>query len=229
MRRWMKVLVLAGLFAVLLCGSALAAETVEGSGFYNVGTNTGVKVAAAAANGTVEKVSANVNGGTDYETFYKGSDKLEVSVSGTQAGKQYLVMLVAGNSVPTADSQIYYIDQLEAAENTVPFTVLPKLPATTGALTLFVTSDDSDFGMKSVALGYAVNGTYDTAPYRLGYVDNDDRITATDAQWTLQIAVQKREATATQLLAANVDGDAKVTATDAQWILQAAVQKRVLN
>lgn len=162
MRRGVRFLLLTAVFAALLCGSALAAETVSGAGFYNIGTDPGVKVepTTSSPTGKVETISANVDGGSDYETFYKGSDKLAVTCSGTAPGQQYMVMLVQG-SLPAEADQIYYIDQKEAAGNSVSFDVYPMLPASGATqMTLYITSDDPDFTMKSVSLGYAANGTY---------------------------------------------------------------------
>ena len=64
-------------------------------------------------------------------------------------------------------------------------------------------------------------------PYTLGNVDMDEqnKITATDALLALQAAVGKVELTDLQKLAAEVDGQENITATDALLILQYSVGK----
>lgn len=58
-----------------------------------------------------------------------------------------------------------------------------------------------------------------------GDVDNDYRITTTDARLVLQHAVGKTELKDRFLALANVDGNGKVDTADARMILQCAVGK----
>lgn len=225
MKKVWRMLLLAGVFTVLLCVSALAADTVTGSGFYDIGTATNVKVEPKASSGTVTKTSADVNLDGKYETFYAGSDKLTVTYSGTVAeGDQFVVMLVTGSGLPTTANTICYIDQKVGGSGNLVFDVYPKLPATTGEMTLYITSNRGDFSMIAISLNYAANGTYEVAPYTLGDVDDDGLFTAADAMCALQMAVGLgADWTANQRLAANVDGDTIITAADSMKILQRSV------
>ena len=56
-------------------------------------------------------------------------------------------------------------------------------------------------------------------------MDEENKITATDALLALQAAVGKVELTDLQKLAAEVDGQENITATDALLILQYSVGK----
>lgn len=61
-----------------------------------------------------------------------------------------------------------------------------------------------------------------TPRYTLGDVNNDSKITAVDARWTLQAASGIRNLSDVEALAADVNGDNRITAVDARWILQNA-------
>lgn len=225
MKKVWRMLLLAGVFTVLLCVSALAADTVTGSGFYDIGTATNVKVEPKASSGTVTKTSADVNLDGKYETFYAGSDKLTVTYSGTVAeGDQFVVMLVTGSGLPTTANTICYIDQKVGASGNLVFDVYPKLPATTGEMTLYITSNRGDFSMIAISLNYAANGTYDVAPYTLGDVNNDGLIDPNDALLVLQYNAELISLDSTQQSAANVTfpwkGDSTIDPNDALRILQ---------
>lgn len=221
MKKVWRMLLLAGVFTVLLCVSAMAADTVTSSGFYDIGTATNVKVEPKASSGEVTKTSADVNLDGKYETFYAGSDKLTVTYSGTVAeGDQFVVMLVTGEGLPTAANTICYIDQKAGGTGNVEFDVYPMLPATTGKMTLYITSDREGFGKVEVPLNYAVSGTYAVAPYVLGDVNADGAIDSQDASKVLRFFVQLETPTATQKLAADVTKDGSADSQDASKILR---------
>ena len=225
MKKVWRMLLLAGVFTVLLCVSALAADTVTGSGFYNIGTAANVKVEPKASSGTVTKTSADVNLDGKYETFYAGSDKLTVTYSGTVAeGDQFVVMLVTGSGLPTTANTICYIDQKVGASGNLVFDVYPKLPTTTGEMTLYITSNRGDFSMIAISLNYAVNGTYDVAPYTLGDINNDKNINAFDATLVLKHSVKLIVLDEVQKQAADVNLDTNVNAYDATGILKKSVK-----
>lgn len=60
---------------------------------------------------------------------------------------------------------------------------------------------------------------------RLGDVDDNGKVNATDARLTLQYSVKKITFTTEQMQAADVDGNGTVNTTDARLILQRAVEK----
>ena len=65
--------------------------------------------------------------------------------------------------------------------------------------------------------------TYVNPPYTLGDVDNDGRITISDALMTMRYAMGTAALTDTQILAADFDGNGTVSITDATMILRAAM------
>ena len=236
MKKVWRMLLLAGVFTVLLCVSALAAGTASENleaGFY-MGKSEGMTITPVAT-GDTKTIEV---GGTGY-TYYQGSEKMEVS-SGATAGNQYLVMLVTGTfeKVPTANNTIIYVNQKAATGSTVTFGKAGSdyvFPDLTGLgkdedqlLTLLITSNDGT-AMKKTTLYYSTGGDYDVKQYKLGDVNEDTKITATDALWVLQAAAGNRTLVGGAKSAADVNLDTKITATDALWILQTAAGNRVLG
>lgn len=224
MRKGLRVLLLGAVFTVLLCTSALAVDSAKG-----IVTDT-LKPADEVTNVALEAQKADgtpVTGGTassDGKSVLADTEKVGMTVSNTTDGNQYLAFVLKdGSGVPTA-SNIVYIDQVQASGTSANFNLYPSSLASGTKYHIYLSSNETTGGnLKEV-------GSFEYyAPYKLGYVDDDDKITATDAQWILQMVVQKRAATDTQRLAADVDGDQKLTATDAQWLLQVVVQKRTLS
>lgn len=234
MKKVWRMLLLAGVFTVLLCVSALAAGTERqelGAGFY-MGKSTGMTIKPV----TTAETKTIVVGGTDY-SYYQGSEKMEVSSAAT-AGNQYLVMLVTGTfeDVPTKDNKIIYVNQKAATGSTVTFgeaskdVVYPNL-AELGQdepLTLLITSNDGT-AMKKTTLYYSTGGTYDVKQYKLGDVNGDNKLSATDALWTLEAVAHQRTLETNAGLAADANKDGKLSATDALFILEAVAQIRPLS
>lgn len=227
MKKIVKATLLAAALTALLCVCAMA-ETVTGSGFYGIGSASGVTITPQDASGAkVSAQSANVDGVAGYENFYPGSVKLEVTLAGEfAAGENYAVFLMEGSdTVPTISKAIYYINQTTVtSETSITFDVFPMDIGGKKDLTLYITSDKIGFETVVVHLGYVPNGTYELAPYVLGDVNADGKITPDDALLTLQFNAELITLTSTQQSAANVtavlNGDTKIDPIDALRILQ---------
>lgn len=233
MKKVWRMLLLAGVFTVLLCVSALAAGTESqelGAGFY-MGKSEGMTITPVATGET----KTIVVGGTDY-SYYQGSEKMEVS-SSANAGNQYLVMLVTDTfaEVPTASNTIIYVNQKAATGDTVTFGkagsdyVFPNLDGLAEdedqLLTLLITSNDGT-AMKKTTLYYSTGGSYDVKQYTLGDVDENGDITPADALEVLKHAVGKITLAGNQYLAADVvKSDGGITVMDALEILKYSVGK----
>lgn len=235
MKKVWRMLLLAGVFTVLLCVSAMAegtaSENLEAGFYMEKSTAMTIKPVTTAETKTI------VVGGTDY-TYYQGSEKMEVSSSAT-AGNQYLVMLVTGTfeDVPTAENTIIYVNQKAATGSTVTFGeasndyVYPNLAGLgqDEPLTLLITSNDGS-AMKKTTLYYsAKGGSYDVKQYTLGDVNEDNKLSATDALWTLEAVAHQRTLETNASLAADANKDGKLSATDALFILEAVAQIRPLS
>ena len=222
MKRSWKILLLAGIFGVLLCSGALAADT---EGMYDVTgvtprTGTGVAVTGEAA--TIDGAE---------ETLYAGAEKVTLTYDGAQDGSYYLVMALNDATALPTESNIAYIDQKTADGGTVTFDVYPGKLEAGKTYTVYLTSNDGvlDTMTEKGSFRYYV-------PYTLGDVDSNGKWTANDALYTLQIAVNRTtiriagsdvEVTEAMRASADVDVNGKVTANDALKILQKAVGKDV--
>lgn len=225
MRKYLRMLLLAAVFTALLCGSALAAGEASGikAGTLQEGKASNVTLKAEDANKSeVAEGSATTDQATN---VLPNTVQVGMNVTDAKSGKQYLAVVLKDNSgAPTVDN-IVYIDQVGCTTaGSAEFHLYPSSLSSGTTYHIFLSSDEETGG----ALTEVGNFDY-YAPYKLGCVDPDDEITATDAQWVLQMVAQRREASEMQKLAADVDKDGDVTATDAQWLLQVVAQKRTLE
>lgn len=215
----MKKYLRAALFLVsaiaLMSVTALAAD---GGGIYNVqlveGYKDTVTVTPQTTEGTATASPVTVDN-TTYNDFYEGAVKVEVTYSRVTSGKYYLVLaLNDGTAVPTA-SNIVYIDQ---DTGKAEFTVYPSSLESGKTYGIYLSSNDGTLSSLTKVASFQYY-----MPYTLGDINDDGKFTATDALFTLQMAVGKGTWTDNQRLAANVNKDAKITATDSLYILQRAV------
>ena len=222
MKRLLRSLLLGAILSALLCVGALAAdsEPVKG-GIYNIkSSNVTLTPNTEATKDTVD--------GTEYTDYYADAVKFDVKASELTEGQQYLLLVLKGEGVPTAEN-IAYIDQAAAQNGSVDFTAYPK-ELTKGTYHVYLVGGGTAFADSQVA-----SFEYDKK-YTLGDVDDDGKWTANDALYTMQIAVNRTslridnidvKVTNIMKTAANVDKDAFVTANDALLILQKAVGKDV--
>ena len=218
MKKIVKATLLAAALTALLCVCAMA-ETVTGSGFYGIGSASGVTITPQDKDGNaVASQVADVDDSkTGDETVYPGSVKLEVTLAGEfAAGENYVVFLMEGTAAPTKSDAIYYINQTTVtSETSITFDVYPMDIGGKKDLTLYITSDKSGFTTIQIPVSYHV-------PYTLGDVNADGGYNSIDALMALQIAAELVEPTGNQKLAADVTGDGLVNSIDALKILQYA-------
>lgn len=200
------------LAVMLLTTAALAAGTQTTPVVYGLSVDSGYSVSFKTADGSAAGTATGIVGGST-GTVYKDAAKLELSFTGTP-GEQYAVFLLKDSTVPTQGS-IKYIDQTEGSN--VKFTVYPYDLGETGIYGLYVSS--TNMGYTKVA-EFSVTDSWEEAPYTLGDVDMDGRITAADASLVLQGVAKQITLTDTQLSAAKVNDGLLLTAADASLILQ---------
>lgn len=213
MRKWMRILLLAGLFAVLLGTSALAVET----GMQGVKAETGYSLAPKTADS--QTVTPGMGNGA---TFHKDAVRVELTVKNTP-DNEYLVFMLEEGETPTAaptETNIVYIDQKSGTGSSVVFDLYPSRLTVGKTYNIYVSSTNKGLAM---AGSFVYETADDYKAYTPGDVTGDGNVYADDALQTLKFAVGTETPTATQALAANVDGDEKVTATDALKILKVAV------
>jgi hypothetical protein len=104
---------------------------------------------------------------------------------------------------------------------TVNFKLLGSMGAKT---TLTLTESEFNDGENIVELLF-LSGSLEVG-VKYGDVNNDGKVSAIDATYTLRAAVGLRTLDAQQVIAADVNGDGKVSAIDATYILRFAVGLR---
>lgn len=220
MKRLLRSLLLGAILSALLCVGALAAdsEPVKG-GIYNIkSSNVTLKPNTEATTDTVD--------GTEYTDYYANAVKFDVKAEKLAENQQYLLLVLKGGAdgsapgVPTADN-IAYIDQMAATTTGVDFTAYPK-ELTKGKYYVYLVGGGTAFNSANPAATFQ----YDKK-YKLGDVDENNRITTSDAVEILQSIVGKKTLTETQRFAADVDGNNSITAGDAVYILQFIVGKSI--
>ena len=211
MKRLLRSLLLAAILSALLCVGALAAESepVKG-GIYNISVDTNVtlKPNTEATTDTVD--------GTEYTDYYANAVKFDVKAENLTENQQYLLMVLKGEGVPTADN-IAYIDQMAATETGVSFTAYPK-ELTKGKYYVYLVGGGTAFNAAKPDATFQ----YDKK-YTLGDVNEDGAINSGDAMLVLQHSVRLFTLSARQQLAADVNMNNKIESGDAMQILQYSV------
>ncbi len=218
MKRLLRSLLLGAILSALLCVGVLAAdsESVKG-GIYNISENTDVTLTPKDASGSSIPAGTDTSISGDY---YANAVKFEVKAEKLAENQQYLLLVLKGEGVPTAEN-IAYIDQMAATTTGVDFTAYPK-ELTKGKYYVYLVGGGTAFNSANPAATFQ----YDKK-YKLGDVDENNRITTSDAVEILQSIVGKKTLTETQRLAADVDGNNSITAGDAVYILQFIVGKSI--
>lgn len=207
-------LLLAGvvLAAALSIGALAADEPVKG-GIYNI-SGTGATLTPQTEDETAIPVGKDGN----TEGYYANAVRMGVKATGLESGKQYLLLVLSGESAPTEDN-IAYIDQAAAgADGSISFNAYPSA-LTTGTYRVYIVG-----GSRAFSAGPAATFQVDQK-YTLGDVNSDGQILVNDAQLTLNYIVKKTTLSESQLLAADVTHDGKVLVNDAQKILNYIVGK----
>lgn len=213
MKRLMRSLLLAAILSALLCVGALAAESepVKG-GIYDITGSVTLTPDTAATTQTVD--------GKEYSDYYANAVKFDVTASELKEGQQYLLLVLKGEGVPTAEN-IAYIDQAAAQNGSVSFTAYPK-ELTKGTYYVYLVGAGKTFAESKVATFQC------DQRYTLGDVTEDGEILVNDAQLILNYLVEKATLTPVQILAADVTHDGEILVNDAQLILNYLVDKATL-
>lgn len=206
-------LLLAGvvLAAALSIGALAADEPVKG-GIYNI-SGSGATLIPQTEDETAIPVGKDGN----TEGYYANAVRMGVEATGLEKGKQYLLLVLSGESAPTEDN-IAYIDQAAAgADGSISFNAYPSA-LMTGTYRVYIVG-----GSRAFSAGPAATFQVDQK-YTLGDANHDNAIDTTDALIVLRHAVKLNLLTGNDLLAADVNKDGSVDTTDALMILRYAVK-----
>lgn len=83
-----------------------------------------------------------------------GADRIDLTVT-TTPNADYSILLVAGDTLPTVDSAIAYINQANATTTSLDFDVLPKLTSCDEEMTLYIGTNATGENLISVPVTYA--------------------------------------------------------------------------
>lgn len=208
----LKQLLAFTLALAVLAIPAMAAETHNTLGVYDLNVESGYTLTPLKADGSAaDRYSGQFDSGVS--TVYEGVEKFSLSFTGS--ADQYVVFLLGnGDTVPT-ESNIEYIDQT-GGETTINFTLFPY-QLEVGEYNVYVSSTGGSY---TKVASFSVTDNWEEAPYTLGDVDQDGRITAYDASLILQSISELTALTANQEEAADTDHNGTVTAFDASRIIQ---------
>lgn len=212
MKRRILALLLAVLTLTALTAAAFAADTPETLGAFNLKGSKGYNLTV---------VGTEATGG-----FYAGANRFTLTCDGLDGNYSLVLLLKEGEDqadgtegVPTPTVyNLQYIDQqnINAAKEAT-FDLFPK-SLEKGVYNVYVSTD-------RVKLEKVASFEYGTKPaYKLGDVNEDEKITTSDALLVLQHAAQLTELEGTQALSADVNADGKITTSDALRILQYAAE-----
>ena len=209
MRKWLKMLLLAGMFTVLLCGSALAA------GEKGIGdVSSGDKFTVQTANGTpVQTVPTNQLPDGMKSNFYPNAERIAINCkyTGMPAGEEVIVFVLTEKGTPTADN-IVYIDQATATDTGAAFNIYPK--SLTGGTTYYVY-------MAAASKSLTQYGSFKYyAAFKLGDPSGEGNIDTGDALMVLRDYANIYKLSGNAFSAADVVTDGRLDTQDALAILR---------
>lgn len=215
MKKVWRMLLLAGVFTVLLCVSALAADP-EVSGIYDVQTTSGVTV---TPNGTKQE---SVAIGSSYTgDFYAGAEKMSVTLATDAEDDAFYAIFVTTTQALPKEGNLVYIDQVKASGEKAFFeTVYPSKLENGKTYYVYITGGGRTFDADAPAATFKY-----FVPYKLGDANNSGVVDISDAITILQYLVKKAELPGVQYLAADVNKSGIVDVSDAVCVLQYLVGK----
>ena len=218
MKRLLRSLLLAAVLTAALCVGALAAEPTVAeptvAGIYDVTGGEGVTPTPPEASEHV--VVAQRQGG--YNVYYANAVRFGVEKVGLTVDAQYLLLVVKGTEAPNEEN-IVYIDQKAAgSDGKVSFNAYPS-SLTKDDYRVYVVGQGSSYSLENPTASFSYY-----QPYKLGDVNGDEIINASDALLVLKFSAKLETLTDTQKLAANVTAhstdDDIINASDALMILK---------
>lgn len=234
MKKALKILLLTGALAALLCVGAYAAESTD-PGVYNVSVESAyastVTLTPLKADGSaITSTTVNLKG-TSTSGFYANAEKFTLTYSGAFASSYYLVLLIEGADATPTTSNLAYINQDTAASATMSFvddTAVYPSSLKAGSTYHVYLASNATTGIQNAT---EVASFQYYMPYTLGDVligGVEDGININDAMAVINHVVEKSVLTGDRLLAANVltgTNEEGVNINDAMQIINYVVEK----
>lgn len=205
MKKFIRVILLAGILAALLCVTALAADNQ--SGVYDLKPKegvTGYTLGAQTADGTNVEVSVTDDG----KQLYAGAER--ITLTGENVTGFNLILVMKGDETVITVDNLVYVDQ---QTDTVTFNIYPSKLEGNETYHIYL-SNSNGTGKREIA-----TFRYYQA-YTLGDVNGDKKIDIGDVLDLLQRIVGNLKFTDVQEKAADVNLDEHIDVGDALDLLQ---------
>ena len=205
MKKFIRVILLAGILAALLCVTALAADNQ--SGVYDLKLNVGVSDYTLGAQ-TADKTAVSKTTAVDGKDVYVGAER--ITLTGENVTGFNLVLVMKGDETVITVDNLVYVDQ---QTDTVAFNIYPsKLE---GNVTYHIyLSNSNGTGKQEIATFQYYQA------YTLGDVNGDTEVDIRDVVSILENIVGNVKFTQTQTLSADVNVDGDVDIRDVVTILE---------
>lgn len=212
MKKRSRLLLAGVVLATALSIGALAADEPVKGGIYNI-SGSGATLIPQTEDETAIPVGKDGN----TEGYYANAVRMGVKATGLEKGKQYLLLVLSGESAPTEDN-IAYIDQAAAgADGSISFNAYPSA-LTTGTYRVYIVG-----GSRAFSAGPAATFQVDQK-YTLGDVNADDKINIKDVAEVLNHIVKNKTLTGNAFSAADVVTDGVINIKDTAKILNYIVK-----
>ena len=213
MKKRSRLLLAGVVLATALSIGALAADEPVKGGIYNI-SGSGATLIPQTEDETAIPVGKDGN----TEGYYANAVRMGVKATGLESGKQYLLLVLSGESAPTEDN-IAYIDQAAAgADGSISFNAYPSA-LTTGTYRVYIVG-----GSRAFSAGPAATFQVDQK-YKTGDANGNGTVEIDDALAILNHIVKRAELQGANRLAADVVPDGEITIDDALKILNFIVKR----
>ena len=205
MKKFIRVILLAGILAALLCVTALAADNQ--SGVYDLKLKEGVSGYMLGAQ-TADKTAVSTTTTVDGKDVYVGAER--ITLTGANVTGFNLVLVMKGDETVITVDNLVYVDQ---QTDTVAFNIYPSKLEGNETYHIYL-SNSNGTGKQEIA-----TFRYYQA-YTLGDVNGDTEVDIRDVVSILENIVGNVKFTQTQTLSADVNVDGEVDIRDVVTILE---------
>lgn len=206
MKKIIRVILLAGILAALLCVTALAADNNQ-SGVYDLKPKEGVSGYTLGAQ-TADKTAVSTTTQVDGKDVYVGAER--ITLKGADVTGFNLVLVMKGDETVITVDNLVYVDQ---QTDTVAFNIYPSKLEGNETYHIYL-SNSNGTGKQEIA-----TFRYYQA-YTLGDVNGDTEVDIRDVVSILENIVGNVKFTQTQTLSADVNVDGDVDIRDVVTILE---------
>lgn len=217
MKKFIRVILQAGILAALLCVTVLAADNQ--SGVYDLKLNEGMSDYTLGAQ-TADKTAVSKTTPVDGKDVYVGAERITLTgVTGADVTGFNLVLVMKGDETVITVDNLVYVDQ---QTDTVAFNIYPSKLEGNETYHIYL-SNSNGTGKQEIA-----TFRYYQA-YKLGDANEDGSVNISDVALILRYLVKNDTISASGLLAADTNEDGVVNISDVALLLRYLVHNDVLG